>query len=72
MGKPNERERDLLFSFRKVHISSKITMEITQWTTTHNTQKFRQMLGKTPMWGNPTREREIYYSASGKYISEAK
>jgi hypothetical protein len=30
------------------------------------------MLGKTPMWGNPTREREIYYSASGKYISATK
>jgi hypothetical protein len=28
------------------------------------------MPGKTPMWGNPTREREIsYYSASGKYIT---
>jgi hypothetical protein len=24
------------------------------------------------MWGNPTREREIYYSASGNYISAAK
>jgi hypothetical protein len=30
------------------------------------------MPGKTPMWGNPTRERKIYYSASGKYISAAK
>jgi hypothetical protein len=33
------------------------------------------MPGKTPMWGNPMRERErereIYYSASGKYISAA-
>jgi hypothetical protein len=24
------------------------------------------------MWGNPMREREVYYSASGKYISAAK
>jgi len=33
------------------------------------------MSGKTPMWGNPTRERErerSYYSASGKYITAAK
>jgi hypothetical protein len=30
------------------------------------------MSGKTPMWGNPMREREIYYSASGKYILAAK
>jgi hypothetical protein len=30
------------------------------------------MPGKTPMWGNSTREREIYYSASGKYISATK
>jgi hypothetical protein len=22
------------------------------------------------MWGNPTREREIFFSASGKYISK--
>jgi hypothetical protein len=28
------------------------------------------MPGKTPMWGNPReREREIYYPASGNYIS---
>jgi hypothetical protein len=27
------------------------------------------MPGKTPMWGNPMREREIYYSTLGKYIS---
>jgi hypothetical protein len=27
------------------------------------------MPGKTPMWGNPMRERErFYYSVSGKYI----
>jgi hypothetical protein len=39
--------------------------------STRKTQKFRQMPGKTPMWGNPMREREIYYSASGKYISAA-
>jgi hypothetical protein len=38
---------------------SKIAAEITQRTTTHKTQKFRQMPGKTPMWGNPTRERDI-------------
>jgi hypothetical protein len=32
------------------------------------------MPGKNPMWGNPMREREreIYYSASGKYISTTK
>jgi hypothetical protein len=29
------------------------------------------MPGKTPMWGNPMREREIYYSASRKYILAA-
>jgi hypothetical protein len=34
------------------------------------------MSGKTPMWGNPMRERErererSYYSASRKYISAA-
>jgi hypothetical protein len=31
------------------------------------------MPGKTPMWGNPTRERErYYYSASGKYSTATK
>jgi hypothetical protein len=30
------------------------------------------MPGKTPMWGNPTTEREIYYSTLGKYIPAAK
>jgi hypothetical protein len=29
------------------------------------------MPGKTPMWGNPTREREILFIASGKYITVA-
>jgi hypothetical protein len=60
------------FHKQKYTLLSKIAAEITQWTTTHNTQKFRQMPGKTPMWGNPTREREIYYSASGKHISATK
>jgi hypothetical protein len=27
------------------------------------------MPGKTPMWGNPMREREILFIASGKYIT---
>ena len=66
-------------TFRNYHkqkytLLSKIATKITQWTTTtHKTHKFRQMPGKTPMWGNPTREREreIYYSTSGKYISAA-
>jgi hypothetical protein len=68
MHKPTFRN----YHKQKYTLLSKIAAEITQWTTTHNTQKFRQMPGKTPMWGNPTREREIYYSASGKYISAAK
>jgi hypothetical protein len=35
VGKPNERERDLLFSFRKVHISSKITFPAKENTSQH-------------------------------------
>jgi hypothetical protein len=62
-------------TFRNYHkqkytLLRKIAVEITQWTTTHNTQKFRQMLGKTPIWGNPTRERERerdIIHLSGKY-----
>jgi hypothetical protein len=56
----------------------KIAVEIIQWTTTHNTQKFRQKPGKTPMWGNPMREREILLfnfrkvQKSNKYIFPTK
>jgi hypothetical protein len=60
------------FHKQKYTLLSKITAKITQWTTTHNIQKFRQMPGKTPMWGNPMRDIEIYYSTSRKYISTAK
>jgi hypothetical protein len=35
VGKPNERERDLLFSFRKVHISSKTTFPAKENTSQH-------------------------------------
>jgi hypothetical protein len=69
MHKPTFRN----FHKQKYTLLSKIAAEITQWTTTHNTQKFRQMPRKTPMWGNPTRERERErererdYSSSGKY-----
>jgi hypothetical protein len=43
----------------------------------NNTQKFRQMPWKTPMWGNPMRERErererSYYYASRKYKTTTK
>ena len=44
---------------QKYTLLRKICSGNTQWTTTHNSHKFRQMSGKTPMWGNPTREREI-------------
>jgi hypothetical protein len=35
VGKPNERERDLLFSFRKVHISNKTTFPAKENTSQH-------------------------------------
>jgi hypothetical protein len=48
----------------------------------NNSQKFRQIPGKTPIWGNPTREREIFIilqestkhqqthiSSQGKYLT---
>jgi hypothetical protein len=35
VGKPNERERDLLFSVRKVHISSKTTFPAKENTSQH-------------------------------------
>jgi hypothetical protein len=60
------------FHKQKYTLLSNIAAKKTQWTTTHNTHKFRQMTGKTPMWGNPMREREIYYSSLGKYISTTK
>jgi hypothetical protein len=42
----------------KYTLLRKIVLEIIQWTTTYNTQKFRQMPEKTLMCGNPTRERQ--------------
>jgi hypothetical protein len=35
VGKPNEKEKDLLFSFRKVHINSKITFPAKENTSQH-------------------------------------
>jgi hypothetical protein len=57
MHKPTFRN----YHKQKYTLLSKIAAEITQWTATHNTQKFRQI-----PWKTPTREREKYYSASRK------
>jgi hypothetical protein len=48
VGKPNEREREiLLFSFRKIHNSSKITIS-SQEKSTYNTLKQSQNLPRNP------------------------
>jgi hypothetical protein len=65
------------FHKQKYTLLSKICSGNTQWTATHNTQKFRRNLGKCqgkPQCGETQREREresSYYYASGKYKTAA-
>jgi len=62
--------------FRNFHkqkytlLSKKYATEKHSGQQPNTTQKLRQMPGKTPMWGNPMRERSYYY-ASGKYKTAA-